>query len=73
MDNVKDVEQITEHLLASHTIVWLFDQSSCHRTFAENALNVRCMNVRPGGVQPKMRNTMWGKGYIVHGDGGLDA
>ena len=63
MHNVEDAVQIAEHVypLASHTIVWLFDQSSCHRAFTEDALNVRHMNVRPGGIQPKMRDTMWGR------------
>ena len=30
--NVKDAVQISEHnyALVNHTIVWLFDQSSCH-------------------------------------------
>ena len=63
MHNVEDAVQIAEHVypLASHTIVWLFNQSSCHRAFAEDALNVRRMNVRLGGIQPKMRDTMLGR------------
>lgn len=32
-----------------HTIVWLFDQSSCHRAFAPDAPNVNNMNAKPGG------------------------
>ena len=36
--------------------MWQFDQSSCHRAYA---LNVKVMNVRPGGVQPRMCDTMW--------------
>ena len=43
----------------SHTLVWLFDQSSGHCAFTKDALNVKQMNVRPGGVQPKMRDTTW--------------
>ena len=39
--------------------MWLFDQSSCHRAFAEDALNAKVMNIRPGGVQPRMHDAMW--------------
>ena len=61
MANIEVAAQIAEFKYPSdkHTIVWLFDQSSCHRAFAEDALNAKVMNVRPGGVQPRMRDTMW--------------
>ena len=39
--------------------MFLFDQSSGHTAYAEDALNANRMNVNPGGSQPKMRNTMW--------------
>ena len=39
-----------------YTVVWLFDQSSCHKAYAEDALNAKSMNVKPGGKQPKMPN-----------------
>ena len=39
--------------------VWIFDQSSCHKAMAENALDVLKMNVGPGGKQPKMHDTVW--------------
>ena len=63
MGNIKNAVQIAEYNypMESHTIVWHFDQSSCHRAFAEDALNVRRMNVRPGGAQPRLRNTVWGR------------
>ena len=46
-----EVARIAEFQYPSdkHTIVWLFDQSGCHQAFAEDALNVKVMNVRPGG------------------------
>ena len=44
---------------ATHTIVWLFDQSSCHKAYAPDALNANKMNFNPGGVQRLMRDTMW--------------
>ena len=39
--------------------VWIFDQSSGHCAFSEDALNVHRMNVGPGGAQPRMRDTIW--------------
>ena len=46
----------------THTLcVGFFDQSSCHRAFAEDALNVKHMNVRPGGAQSRMRDTVWAR------------
>ena len=39
--------------------VWIFKQSSCHKAMADDALNASKMNVKPGGMQPKMRTTMW--------------
>lgn len=61
MVNIEVAARIAEFKYPSdkHTIVWLFDQSSCHHAFAEDALNAKVMNVRPGGVQPRMHDTMW--------------
>ena len=39
---------------------WFFDQSSGHTAYADDALNAKRMNVKPGGVQPKMHDTIWG-------------
>ena len=39
--------------------VWIFDQSSGHCAFKEDALNVNRMNVGPGGAQSRMRDTIW--------------
>lgn len=33
-------------------LLWVFGQSSCHKTFAADALNASRMNARPGGAQP---------------------
>ena len=43
---------------SSHNLLFLFDQSSGHTAFADDALNVNRMNVNPGGTQPKMRDTI---------------
>ena len=40
-------------------VVWVFDQSSCHKAMAADALDVAKMNVNPGGKQSKMRDTVW--------------
>src|ERR1041384_2769783 len=39
--------------------VFAFDNSSSHAAFAADALNARAMNVKPGGKQPKMRDTIF--------------
>ena len=61
MANVKNAAKIAnhKHSASSYTVCWIFDQSSRHKAFAEDALNAKRMNVRPGGAQPKMRNTVW--------------
>ena len=43
----------------SHSLVWIFDQSSGHRAFKDDSLNINRMNVNPGGVQARMRVTIW--------------
>ncbi len=55
----------------SHSLVFLFDQSSGHTAFPDDALNVSCMNVKPGGAQAIMHDTIWnGRSQkMVFGDG----
>ena len=59
---VKDTVKIVKvkYPRVMYDIIWLFDHSSGHTAFADDALNVNKMNVRPGGAQPKMHNTIWG-------------
>jgi hypothetical protein len=38
--------------------VFVFDRSSAHEGFAEDALNINNMNMNPGGKQRKLRNTI---------------
>ena len=61
MANIKNAVAIAEFKYPpeKNTLVFIFDQSSCHKAYAENALNVSRMNVRPGGKQPCMRDTVW--------------
>ena len=42
----------------THSLVFLFNQSSGHAAFASDALNVSQMNVNPGGAQPQLRDTI---------------
>ena len=60
MEQVKIAADIAE-LKYPHdrfSVVWLFDQSSGHCAYEEDALNVLRMNVKPGGKQPVMRTTV---------------
>jgi hypothetical protein len=41
------------------TLVFIFDQSSGHTAYPEDALNAHRMNVSDGGKQPKRRDTVW--------------
>ena len=49
-----------------YRLVWIFDHSSCHGAYADDVLNAYKMNMKPGGKQPAMRNTIWqGKDYSM--------
>jgi hypothetical protein len=39
--------------------------TSAHGAFASNALNARAMNAKPGGKQPRMRDTVF-NGQVQH-------
>ena len=43
MENVKNAIKIAKfkYPSESYTVVWIFDQSSCHKAFAEDFLNAR--------------------------------
>ena len=59
--NSKDAVAIAEFKYPpeKNTLIFIFDQSSCHKADAENALNITRMNVRPGEKQPCTRDTVW--------------
>ena len=62
MDQLEYAAKITECKYPrsdGYKVVWIFDHSSCHRAFADDALNAYKMNARPGGKQPLMRDTVW--------------
>ena len=50
----------------THTVLWQFDQSSCHKVYSPDALNANKMNVNRGGVQPLMRDSV-GREIATHG------
>ena len=62
MAQIKDAATIAEVKYPREEgfrLVWIFDHSSCHGAFADDALNAYKMNAKPGGKQPAMRNTVW--------------
>ena len=44
---------------SKHYNLFLSDQSSGHTAYDDDALIVSRMNVKPGGCQPKMRDTVY--------------
>ena len=38
--------------------MWVFDNSSCHNAYSDDALLASRMNAKPGGKQPVLRDTM---------------
>ena len=40
-------------------VVWVFNQSSCHKAMAADALDASKMNVNPGGKQLNTHDTVW--------------
>ena len=46
-----------------YKITWIFDNSSCHNAYSQDALVAMHMNAKCGGKQPCMRDTMW-KGKV---------
>lgn len=67
MANVADAVVTAEfkYLSQKNTIVFIFDESSCHKTYTKDALNASKMNVRPGGKQPCMKDTVWAEAHGV--------
>ena len=53
--------------------VWVFDHSNCHAAMADDALDISKINVKPGGKQRIMRDTVWNdkvwKVYYTKRDG----
>lgn len=58
IEQVKHTIAIFEHTHPNCIGVFVFDRSSAHEGFAEDALNTNSMNVNPGRKQKKMRDTI---------------
>ena len=59
MNNAVKIAEIKYPKSDNWNIVWVFDHRSCHTAMADDALNADQINVKPGGQQPKMRDTVW--------------
>jgi hypothetical protein len=58
IEQIKNTISIFELTHPDCTGVFIFDWSSAHEGFAEDALNINCMNVNPGGKQKRLRDTI---------------
>lgn len=58
IDQIKIAIKVFEHTHINCTAIFVFDRSSAHEGFSEDALNVNNMNVNPGGKQRKLRDTV---------------
>lgn len=58
MQQTRKAVDIFEYLLPHAVGVFVFDCSSAHEAFSKDALNVNNMNVKPGGKQARMHDTV---------------
>ena len=58
MSQIKHTIKVFEHTHPDRVAIFVFDRSSAHEGFAENALNIHNMNVNPGGKQRRLRSTV---------------
>ena len=59
MDHAVKIAEIKYPKEIGYRLVWVFDNSSCHNAYADDAINASLMNTKPGGKQPCMRDTVW--------------
>eukprot|EP00733_Pompholyxophrys_punicea_P001946 Pompholyxophrys_punicea_v1_NODE_1210_length_863_cov_2.694307.p1 type:complete len:184 gc:universal NODE_1210_length_863_cov_2.694307:700-149(-) len=72
VEQVKVALKIHDFLYPGIQAVFLFDHSSGHRKFAEDALVASHMNKSSGGAQPHMRDTVWNGEVQVIGKKGAE-
>ena len=65
MNQIKQSAKLAEYKEDGYKVIWIFDHSSCHGAYSEDSLNAYKMNAKPGGKQPKMRDTVW-QGKVQH-------
>ena len=58
INQLKHTIKVFEHTHPGHVAIFVFDRSSAHEGFAENALNVNNMNVGHGKKQRKLHDTV---------------
>ena len=58
IEQLKHTIQVFDHTHPDRTAIFVFDRSSAHEGFADDALNVNNMNVNHGGKQRKLRDTV---------------
>ena len=61
MDEAVKIADIKYPRSEGDRVNWLFDHSSCHNAYPEDALNATYMNAKPGGKQRCMRDTQCGR------------
>lgn len=61
IEQMKTAVQIAETKSQQWKHIWIFDSSSCHKAYADDALEVNGMNVKPGGKQKVMRHYVDGR------------
>ena len=58
INQLKHTIKVFDHTHPDRVAIFVFDRSSAHEGFAENALNVHNMNVNPGNKQRRLRDTV---------------
>ena len=72
LPQVEKAVDIFEKIHPNTNGIFLFDNAPSHHKVASDALNVQKMNVRPGGKQPLMRDTVWeGSVQTLVGENGV--
>lgn len=59
MENAVEVAEAKYPKEQGYRLFWVFDQSSCHGAYSDDALNANKMNAKPGGKQPLMHDTVY--------------
>jgi len=57
INQLKHTIKVFDHTHPDRVAIFVFDRSSTHEDFTENALNVHNMNVNPGNKQRRLYST----------------
>ena len=58
IEQAKIMIKVFEYTHLDCIAIFIFDQSSAHKGFAKNTLNINNMNINPGGKQRKIQDTV---------------